>query len=131
LSITIIAWLLILVMVSAFPTLLSVWADPAAGGLVKQTAISNELYVALILLVVLIILACAIAILKGKNWGRVIYVAFTLLGFMGALAVVPQKASLLPSLILQGVIAFFLFRPAANAFFGVSYFGARQDAADR
>jgi hypothetical protein len=58
-----------------------------------------------------------IFMLRGKNWARFLYIIWSAIGFLISLVTAPAKLMLIPSLIVYGVIVFFLLRPKANAFF--------------
>jgi hypothetical protein len=55
--------------------------------------------------------------LQGKSWARLLYVIWSVCGLLISLATSPAKLTLIPGLLLYGVIVFFLFRPKANEFF--------------
>jgi hypothetical protein len=56
-------------------------------------------------------------ILRGKNWARVLYVVWSATGFLISFLTSPVTIMLVPSVAIFLAITFFLFRPAANAFF--------------
>ena len=56
-------------------------------------------------------------LLHGRNWARYLYVMWTVLAFLIGLTTSPMSLTLIPGAIVFFVITFFLFRPAANAFF--------------
>ncbi len=64
-----------------------------------------------------ITIVCGIGMLKGKNWGRLLYVIWGVIGFVIGIATAPMKAAMIPGFIIFAVIVFFLFRPKASAFF--------------
>jgi len=65
----------------------------------------------------LITLVCGIAMLKGQNWARLLYVGWSIIGFIIGMATSPMKALMIPGVIVFLVVAFFLFRPKANEYF--------------
>jgi hypothetical protein len=65
----------------------------------------------------LVMIVSGIAMLKGKNWARLLYVIWSLVGFVIGIATSPMKAAMIPSFVVFLVVAFFLFRPKATAFF--------------
>jgi len=70
------------------------------------------MYVGLIVTVM-----CGIAMLKGQNWSRYLYVIWSIIGTVIGITTSPMKAVMIPGIVVFLVIAFFLFRPKANAFF--------------
>lgn len=65
----------------------------------------------------LITLACGIAMLKRQNWARLLYVGWSITGFIIGIATSPMKAMMIPGIIIFFIFAFFLFRPKANEYF--------------
>jgi hypothetical protein len=55
--------------------------------------------------------------LKGFNWGRLLYVGWSVIGIVISMLTSPLKTMMLPSLVVFALIVFFLFRPKANAYF--------------
>ena len=55
--------------------------------------------------------------LQGKNWGRLLYVVSTVVGIALNFYAMPVDATLYLAIAIFAVITFFLFRPAANAWF--------------
>ena len=62
-------------------------------------------------------LVAAFAMLKRRNWGRLLYVGWNVAAGVIGLATVPDKAALLPGLAAFAIFSFFLFRPDVNAYF--------------
>jgi len=67
-------------------------------------------------------LVSGISILKGMNWGRVLYTTWTAIGSVVSFLTVPTRAALVPGILIFLVVVFFLFSEKANHFFkkGVS-----------
>ncbi|MBS3804978.1 MAG: hypothetical protein KGY54_10550 [Oleiphilaceae bacterium] len=120
LSITIIAWLLIVMAgISLFFSLMSM-NDPEVTELMSQNALPVSVQYGVLYLEILINLTAGAAMLKARNWGRFLYVGWGLIGFLIAAIATPAKLGLLPGLVFFAVIVFFLFRPIANEYFGWS-----------
>lgn len=73
----------------------------------------------------LVMIISGIAMLKGRNWARFLYVIWSLIGFVIGIATSPIKAAMIPGFVIFIVIAFFLFRPKAS-----EYFVGTEDQAD-
>lgn len=58
---------------------------------------------------ILIMLISGIAMLKGQNWARLLYVIWSVIGFLIGIATSSMKVALIPSFVLFLVVAFFLF----------------------
>ena len=74
----------------------------------------------------LIMVTSGVAMLKGQNWARLLYVGWSIIAIIIELAVSPMKAAMIPSVAFFLVIVFFLFRPQANAHFSTE--GSSEDA---
>lgn len=74
----------------------------------------------------LVTLVSGIAVLRGQNWARWLFTGWFVLGFAVGLVVSPMKLMLIPGVIINLVLIFLLFRPAANAYFASG--GAAPDA---
>jgi len=64
-----------------------------------------------------ITIVAGIAMLKGMNWGRFLYVIWSVVGFLIGFTTSPMKAAMIPGLVVFGIFTFFLFRPKANEYF--------------
>ncbi len=62
-------------------------------------------------------LISGIALLKGRNWARFLFVIFSTIGFVIGFAFFPMKLAMVPGAVLLAVTIFFLFRPKANDYF--------------
>ena len=124
LSVSIVGWFLIvtaLLSLILLPYTLSnsdVLATMDKGGLPGNVQLGISLAGSLVTLL------CGFFILKGRDWARLAIVAWVLLGIGLGLATSAYRPVLLISLLYLLVLAFFLFRPAANRFFGRSWFGS-------
>lgn len=87
----------------------------------KLIIVYNGLDLVLIILIASIIsviyLVCGIAILCGKNWGRVSYIIF--IGFFISFSVLSNNFSIvsIPYFVLYLMFLYLLLRPEANEFF--------------
>lgn len=116
-SITIISWFLI---GSALITLIQIFLmydKPEYKEMLKLSKIP-AVWQYLITFVGLAIMAISgTAMLKGKNWGRFLYVIWTAIGFIVTFFSMQFTTILIPGLIFYAIVVFFLFRPIANNFF--------------
>jgi hypothetical protein len=120
-SITVIAWILILMggisLVTTTLMMDTVMNNPAARELLSKSAISVPVQYAMTYAGLLVMLVSGVAILKGQNWGRWLYVIGTVLGFLIGIMTSPLKEAMIPGFIVFVVVTFFLFRPNANKYF--------------
>lgn len=62
-------------------------------------------------------LVCGAAMLKGKNWARLLYVVWEIIGFGISAATTSTKMALIPGLAIAVIIVLILFVPSSNAYF--------------
>ena len=124
-SITVVAWILILMGgISLVTTTLMIDKidkvmidNPAARELISKSPIPVPVQYAMTYVGLLIMLVSGIAILKGQNWGRWLYVVGTAVGFLIGIIASPLKEAMISGFVVFVVVTFFLFRPKANAYF--------------
>lgn len=117
LSVTIISWILIvLALLGLVGTLVSMNV-PEAREIMEQGKLPVEAQIALSLVGLGVLVVSGIGMLKGGNWARMLYVGWTALSLILGFFTAPAPATMIPSLIIFLIIAFFLFRPAPNAYF--------------
>ncbi|MFL9873765.1 hypothetical protein [Paraburkholderia megapolitana] len=81
-------------------SLLPVWATLAVGCV---SALFN--------------IVSGIGVLKGHAWSRTLYVAVAAIGLVVSGISTPFKGLLIPGVVLLAIFSFFLYRPAATAYF--------------
>jgi hypothetical protein len=126
-SITVIAWILILMGGISLVTMTlminsgmidKVMIDnPAARELIGKSPIPISVQYAISYVGFLIMIVSGVAMLKGQNWGRWLYVVGTALGFLFGIMTSPLKEMMIPGFVVFVVVTFFLFRPKANNYF--------------
>lgn len=123
LSVTIVAWFLIVSgALSAIMTPMHL-NDPMFRNMMAGSPLPFEVHIAISAIAALVTLVCGVGVLKGKDWARLVYAAWAVVGLLiGLFASLAPSLALL-GLVMNGVILFFLFRAPANRFFGRSYFG--------
>lgn len=65
----------------------------------------------------LVTIAAAIGILKGQRWGRNTYLGISVLGLLVGSFNLPSVGMLIPGLVVFLIVAFFLLRASATAYF--------------
>lgn len=116
-SLTIIAWILIVIGgISIISTAVMI-DNPAVMELMRKSPLPIPLQYAMNFFGLLVMVVSGVGLLKGHNWARFLYVGWSAVGFVIGLATSPLKAALLPSLVFLVVVAFFLFRKKANDYF--------------
>jgi hypothetical protein len=124
LSVTIIGWLLVVSAGFSLFGLLTLSSNPLAQSIIQQTGIPLAAHMALSVVGIVVTLISGYGVLKGFDWARLLYVGYSVLGLVIGLAISPYPSATLIGLVFLAVVAFFLFRPAANAWFGKTWFGA-------
>lgn len=118
--ITVIGWLLIVLSILSAMGYLSLALqqnDPQVQAILKAGPLPVPVQYGMMVAGIAIQFACGYAILGGKNWARILYVAWTALGMCVGLFTVPDKLMLVPGIVIFAVITYFLYRRDANAFF--------------
>lgn len=117
LSITIVGWVLIVFAILGLVAMAMTMGTPRMEADMAASGMPPAAMYALNLLGAAITLACGVGVLKGMNWARWLYVAWGVLSALIALLITPAAGLALISLAIVAVIAFFLFRKPADAWF--------------
>lgn len=116
-SISVIAWYFIVSSPLALLFSIRGFNDPVAKQMMSQIPIPIPVQYLMACLGLVITFVCGIAMLKGRNWSRYLYVIWSIIIFVVNIIVSPFKVMMIPVIILLLVVVFFLFRPKANEFF--------------
>src|SRR4051794_39364912 len=116
-SVTVISWILIVTGTISLITTTVMINNPMARELMAKSPIPIPLQFAMSYVGLLMTLVSGAAMLKGCNWARLLYVIWSICGFLISRLTSPMKFALIPGLFVFALIAFFLFRPKANQFF--------------
>ena len=119
-SITVIAWILIVMAGISLITSAFYLNNPTARELMSRNPIPIPVQYLMTYVGLLVTLICGIAMLKGRNWARLLYVIWSIIGFVIGIATSPIKVAMIPGFVVFVVIVFFLFRPIANKYFTAS-----------
>ena len=129
LSLTIIAWFLIIFSLFGLYAAFTMGSNPIAVKMIEQMHSSLRFQQAWGVLGAVINLVCAYGILKGQPWSRVLYVVWGVIGIGVGLYMSPMKVLIVVSLVLLIVIAFFLFTEKANDWFCARGFMLKRERA--
>lgn len=116
-SISVIAWILIVIGVISLITTTAMFNNPMARDIMAKSPLPIPVQYAMGYIGLLVMIVSGIAMLKGQNWARFLYVTWSLIGFVIGIATSPMKAAMIPGLMVFVIITFFLFRPKANEHF--------------
>ncbi|MFI8616230.1 hypothetical protein ACIGHN_12055 [Acidovorax sp. NPDC077693] len=119
-SFTVIAWLLIASSAVALAGFATSHGNSLAEDVMRQNPLPLLLQYGIGYFGLAVQVVCAIAILRGRPWGRLVYTGWGTMGLLIGFATSPVKTALIPGAVLFAVIVFFLFRPAGNAFLKAS-----------
>src|SRR4051812_12171243 len=98
LSLTIIAWVLIILSLIAVVGLFTMQSNAAMVKAINDMHVSMPLYLGWSALGVIINVVVAYGILKGQPWSRVLYVVWGIIGLVVGFFISPMKAALVISL---------------------------------
>ena len=116
-SVTVIAWIIIVSSAISLVSTLFLINNPTAHELMAKSPLPVPMQYAMIFVGAVVGGVCGVFMLQGANWARLLYVGWSVLGFVISFITTPAKLMLLPATVFLGVVVFFLFRPKANAFF--------------
>jgi hypothetical protein len=117
LSLTIIAWVLVVLSVLALVGMFTMGSNPAMVKAMQQMHVSLAFERTWTAVGVIINLIVAYGIFKGQPWSRMLYVVWGIIGLVAGFFISPVKAALVVSLIILVVISIFLFGEKGNDWF--------------
>jgi hypothetical protein len=126
-SLTIIAWLLIVLSVLALIGTFAMQSNPEMVKMQQQMHTPVMFQQAWTVVGVIVDLVVAYGILKGQPWSRVLYVVWGIIGIVVGFFILPQKAYLVFSLIVLVVVSIFLFSEKANDWFSARGFMLKRE----
>lgn len=116
-SITVICWILIIMGAICLVTSTISFNNPIVKELMAKSPIPVNIQYLIMYFGLLVTFVSGMAMLKRQNWARLLYVGWSIIGFVIGITTSPMKAAMIPGLIIFLVIVFFLFRPKANEYF--------------
>ena len=116
-SISVIAWIVIVLGGISLITTTIMIDNPMVIDLMSKSLLPVPIQYVISYVGILIMIVSGVAMLKGKNWARLLYIIWNLISFVIGIITSPMKAAMIPSFVVFLVAAFFLFRPKANEFF--------------
>ncbi len=119
-SVTVIAWILIVIGALSLVATLLTMNNPMTKDLMMRSPVPLPVQYIMMYVALAVSITSGIGMLKGFGWSRLLYVGWSVIAFSFSLATSPMKAALIPGIVLFAVVVFFLFRPAANEYFGKS-----------
>jgi hypothetical protein len=117
LSLTIIGWFLVISALFTSYSVVTMGSNEVAMRVLAQMPVSLLFQQVTGGISIIVALVCAYGVFKGLPWSRVAYVGWSIIGLGIALFTSPMKSIIILSAIFVAVIAYFLFRPAADRWF--------------
>ena len=117
LSLTIIAWLLIVFSLFGLYGVFTMRSNPVAMKMLDQMHMPLIVEQVWGVVGTIVNLICAWGILKGQPWSRVLYVVWSVIGIVVSFFISPMKSVIAISVVLLIILAFFLFRENADDWF--------------
>jgi hypothetical protein len=119
-SITVVSWILIVIGLVSLVASTASLDNPMTKELMSRSPIPIPLQYIMMYFGLLAQIASGFAMLKRKNWGRLLYPIWGAIGLVIGLITSPIKLMLIPGVVFFAVVVFFLFRPNANEYFKLS-----------
>ncbi|MDA8519882.1 hypothetical protein [Acidovorax sp. NCPPB 4044] len=118
-SVTVAAWFLLISAALALAMSVASHGNPETAALMEQSLLPVPVPVQYVLSYggLGLQIVCALAILKGLAWGRLLYAVWGSIGLSIGLFTSPVKLALIPGAVIFAIIVFLLFRSAANIYF--------------
>lgn len=116
-SVSVIAWFLIVTSLISLAVSYKGLDNPIAQELMAKNLLPISIQYVMLFAGLVISLASGVAMLKGLNWGRTVYVVWSMIGFVITLATSPIKIAVVPGALIFAIIVFFLYRPKSTAYF--------------
>jgi hypothetical protein len=116
-SITIICWILIAMAGILFAANIFAFNNPAAQEIMSKNPIPISIQYVMLFFGLFITIVCGIAMLKGMNWARLLYIGLGIIGVIIDLVASPTKGMAILEIIIFSIFVFFLLRPKANEYF--------------
>lgn len=116
-SVTVIAWILIVMGAISVFTILSSSNNPMVKELMSKSPLPIPLQYAMMYIGLVVSVISGIGMLKGQSWARLLYVIWGAVGFLIGLVTSSMKVAMIPGLIFFAIISFFLYRPASTQYF--------------
>lgn len=117
LSVTIVAWFIIVTSLFSLLSVLAMGSNPQVAQMLAESPLPASVHQVIGIVGALISLICGYGMLKGFDWARILYIGAAAAGLLFNLVTVPMASILVLGVLMLAVIAFFLYRPAANAWF--------------
>ncbi|HEX5239204.1 MAG TPA: hypothetical protein VFW39_12175 [Sphingomicrobium sp.] len=116
-SVTVIAWFVIIGALFTIFSLFRLRGNPMTARMLAHSPVPISVHLGFGIVGVIVALVTGYGMLKGYPWSRWLYIGWSVIGLLFSLLTVPIISVMVISILFLAVIAFFLFRPVANAWF--------------
>ena len=116
-SITVIAWILLISSLFSIAANFYNMSNPLVLEMMARGALPISAQFGMIFIGLVVTIVASIAMLKGREWSRKLYLGWSALAMLVSLGTSPMKVMLIPSFLVLALVAYFLYRPKANAYF--------------
>lgn len=129
-SVTIISWILIVMSLMGFYNCWNSYGmiqsgeydrimaeNPKLAAAMKDLPRPTANHILIVAVALVVQFIAAVLMLQGLGVGRFIYIGSVAIGFVYTVATMGFHVLLVPSLVVTGIIAFFLFKEPANSYF--------------
>lgn len=116
-SITVIAWILIVLSALGLLITATMMNNPDVMDALAESKLGAGTQQMLGIISSVITAISGYGMLQGKNWGRLLYVVASLAGIAINFYAMPMTGAQYLAIGIVAVVIFFLYRPAANAWF--------------
>lgn len=127
LSLTIIAWFLVVTALFGLYGAATMGSNPLVMKMIEQAGVPLIVEQVWGAIGAVVTLAVAYGIFKGQPWSRVLYVAWGILGIVVGYFISPMPLVLMLSVVFLIVISAFLFRDRANEWFAARGFALHRE----
>lgn len=118
LSVSIISWILIVAGLLSLVASLLTMNNPNVKVMMENNPLPMSVQYALMYVGLAILIISGFGMLKGKNWARLLYVAWGVFSIALNVITTPKLTTMMiPGMVFLAIVIFFLFLPKSNAFF--------------
>jgi hypothetical protein len=114
-SITVIAWILIVVAGISVISAAAMGNNPMVLDAMRKSPIPIPLQWTINFVGAAVMMVSGIGFLKGRNWSRYLYLIWGVVGSAIGLAISPMKMAMIPGLVFFLVVTAFLFLPKKSS----------------
>jgi hypothetical protein len=116
-SITVIAWILIILSVISAISTTMMSNNPTVLAAMRSSPLPIPLQWAMFYAGMLVMIVSGIGFLKGRNWSRYLYLVWRIVGFTIGFATSSLTMAMIPGFVFFLVVVIILFLPKSSAYF--------------